>query len=609
MPIETLSLILAAIALSKLISKIYFRVRYRKGMPVVLNPIVNGDDAAAEGSRPTRQSPYRLGDFKLLTALTDFLASDSEWPLAPGTMESAAPVLPTVAPDSQNYWVSVLMALAFARRPCYQVHMIRGEADGDVNVRIVAEPRRDVIGATTIASTADDLVAEIGCFVIHQIRSQERTAKWIPRWERWNSEGGYRDYRRGMALRDEGLGLLSSARVLMSDKDADNARRTRQSGKDRLQSAAESFRKASVAEPSNVLPRLALAAIMELFDDYPAAARLYAGCRDLWPENIETTYRLMAASHAGVRRGHGSAVADPQTVVRDLERRLWRRRIIGLWLRGWQPGRLNAGERRYWLGWFLPSHPRAPLTSLRSKRTEFLVAAQVAQLVITMRQLVEGPPAPAGPSPDRWRSIAKRDPRRRTKALFNQLTLLVIGRRWHGAAWLLHPEQVKWYQPWPRQHPAHAPTNGTYAPTFPRRRLGAGQPGSRIGWLAHYNAVCFLSIASNLAEPYRPWECTEDEWRDDCAKAALRELGRVLRDPYSDLRPSWSNTDDDLEPLLRWMMRLPPDHSLAVWNDYLGWGGDAQGNGDLQPSPNGTPAAVRPSPPPGEAVEKEPLSS
>ncbi|MFE9689604.1 hypothetical protein [Micromonospora sp. NPDC005806] len=577
MPAQTVLLIMLAIVASQAISKLYFWARYRKSTPVVLNPIINGVAMAADRNHATAPPPSRPGDRKLLTALTAFLASDSQWPLAPGTMESAAPVLPTVAPDAQAHWVSALMSLAFAKRPCYQVYLIRDETDGDVGVRIVADPRREVIGATSVPSTADDLVAEIGCFIIQQIRSQKRVAKWIPRWERWNSEGGYRDYRRGMALRDEGLALFGEARVLMADKDADGAHHAHRAGKAKLVQAAESFRKASVAEPSNVLPRLALAPIMELFDDYPAAVRLYAGCLDVWPENIETIYRLMAASHAGVRMGHGSSVADPEAVLRDMERRLRWRRIVGLWLRGWQPARLNAGERRYWLGWFLPSHPRAPLTSLRPKRTEFLVAAKVAQLVITMRQLVDDPPEHGDPTRARRWSIMSRNPRRRTKALFNQLTLLIIGRRWHGAAWLLHPEQVKWYQPWQRQHPGHGPANGIPAPTFPRRRLGAGQPGSRIGWLAHYNAVCFLSIASDLAEPYRPWECAEDEWREDCAKAALRELGRVLRDPYSELRPSWSNTDDDLNPLLCWMKRLPPDHSLAVWNDYLGWRGDSPG--------------------------------
>ncbi len=86
---------------------------------------------------------------------------------------------------------------------------------------------------------------------------------------------------------------------------------------------------------------------------------------------------------------------------------------------------------------------------------------------------------------------------------------------------------------------------------------------SNIGWLAHYNAACFFSVAMDVDPEVRPGECRTGEWELDCARAALRELGYVLRDPFNALDPTWLRQDPDLENLRQ--------HPLGrYWADFVG---------------------------------------
>jgi hypothetical protein len=75
------------------------------------------------------------------------------------------------------------------------------------------------------------------------------------------------------------------------------------------------------------------------------------------------------------------------------------------------------------------------------------------------------------------------------------------------------------------------------------------RPAKRIGWLAHFNAACCYSLAIELPEGARPWICDDPTWQEDCCRAALRELTKVLRHPYSQLDTSWLWYDPDLDPL------------------------------------------------------------
>src|SRR5262249_44296301 len=48
----------------------------------------------------------------------------------------------------------------------------------------------------------------------------------------------------------------------------------------------------------------------------------------------------------------------------------------------------------------------------------------------------------------------------------------------------------------------------------------------KIGWLAHFNAACFFSLAIGLREDQLPNDFGSNlqDWKDDCARAAIFEL-------------------------------------------------------------------------------------
>src|SRR5262249_6886122 len=130
-----------------------------------------------------------------------------------------------------------------------------------------------------------------------------------------------------------------------------------------------------------------------------------------------------AASAQPIADSIGRARASVEEIRTSLRR--WQ--LARNWARTWHPKRYNPGERGYWLSWFLPWNPRAPLTSLRTKRTEFLAAIEVAVQVFQLRALL------LNPVPD-GQQVAVR--------LFNGVAGQVIGRDTRGALWLMHPEQI-----------------------------------------------------------------------------------------------------------------------------------------------------------------------
>lgn len=83
------------------------------------------------------------------------------------------------------------------------------------------------------------------------------------------------------------------------------------------------------------------------------------------------------------------------------------------------------------------------------------------------------------------------------------------------------------------------------SPPIPRRF----RPRKRIGWLAHYNAACFYSLALQLKQGRLPFDYKIGAWKTDCTRAAIRELGHVRRDPLNRLEPEWYRSDPELQPL------------------------------------------------------------
>jgi hypothetical protein len=92
-----------------------------------------------------------------------------------------------------------------------------------------------------------------------------------------------------------------------------------------------------------------------------------------------------------------------------------------------------------------------------------------------------------------------------------------------------------------------------------------GQYRSDIGWLAVFNTACFFSLAIKLGSDRLPAVYSQDpeDWRDDCARAAIRELGMLVRNPTHALEPDWLGTDPDLAPL-----RQSP--TGMAWTSFVG---------------------------------------
>jgi hypothetical protein len=67
--------------------------------------------------------------------------------------------------------------------------------------------------------------------------------------------------------------------------------------------------------------------------------------------------------------------------------------------------------------------------------------------------------------------------------------------------------------------------------------------------MTHYNAACFLALASNLPDTSLPPDYSSDHWREDCTRSALNQLDRSLRTPDSALTGDWISHDADLDPL------------------------------------------------------------
>ena len=61
----------------------------------------------------------------------------------------------------------------------------------------------------------------------------------------------------------------------------------------------------------------------------------------------------------------------------------------------------------------------------------------------------------------------------------------------------------------------------------------------------------FFSLAIKLKEKQIPEEFrnSPEDWKDDCARAAIFELGILVRDPRNTLELDWLRTDPDLAPL------------------------------------------------------------
>jgi hypothetical protein len=369
-------LLLALTLLIRLLSGLWFHWRARDGVPMVVYAIVDdevtpGSDGDSNNGRVTESDLVRR---ELVARVVTYIAEDPPGPLAPGVEPVGSrvggdrqhpPVIPSEAPDTTAAWVAALTWLALARKPAYEVRLVpltRVQPDlaaaGRQSVAVEIAKGARVVAAKVI--TGEDIVAEIGCYCIQQVSNQRDYLRRTPRWERWSADGrGYWEYRRGLALQRKG----------------------------ELAQARDCFQRSSLAEPANLLPRLFHASLLEALGKPAQAVKIYEMCRELWPEYIETNYRLAAAYPEGAEsKAPDDMPAPAKSALSKLEKQLAIPALAGQWLKTWRPSRWSPAERRYWAGWFRPWHHRESILSRHTKRREFLAATTVAYAVIKLRR-------------------------------------------------------------------------------------------------------------------------------------------------------------------------------------------------------------------------------
>ena len=470
-----------------------------------------------------------------------YLAADGHgsYVIAPGAGGPAAPRVPAESVEPS----AALLRLALAREPAYRVdvtwpsHLVP-EKHLRATVRITRTPSDRIVASRSFVEvTVDELIEAAGCFCITFLRNQPRILRHTPRWERWSQDiTGYRAYRRG----------------LEHQRRAESA-----SSADEYETALAYFDEAARIEPANMLVQLHRAALLELANDHRAAVAIYKKCRTLWPEHIETAYRLGNA-HKSIQ--DHVTLAELQEPLRDITEQLKVRSLLRAWLRSCAPSRWNPGERRYWGSWLTVSLPGG-ISKRSTYRHAVAISELLAKLSDLLNELYSGPwklgdrevaaNGTAVPLADEQQAQSKQaDGGRRAGELMACL-----------ASEMLYPggpsATMSLLCPVPTAAAHTDEASGNQLPSISDLSNippldGRSHHRRNVGWLALFNAACFLSLAIML-----PAECVPDDfkggegWGDCCAQAAIRELGILFRNPKHALDPDWLRTDPDLAPLRR----------------------------------------------------------
>ncbi|MDX3074519.1 hypothetical protein [Streptomyces sp. MI02-7b] len=514
---------------------------------------------------------------ELAAYITEHMAADALGPrvLTPG---SGTPTGPDPAPEttsSPHGWVDVMKRLALFRPRAYHVMLHCLSADDKpprFSVRVLYMPKNTVVAATImegedIGPDATDeevrrrdrrLYERIACYCTVKILGDPRSQDRIPRWESWGDDyDSYRFHRMGVRAQEE---------ALAAKKRGDPAQE-----RAHYRHALRHYKEAAALVPGNLTVRLHQAGVLELMGqdggaEEPAAhiqhaIEIYEDCIQLWPEHVETAYRLSIAC-AEQNRARAGGDHRPEDYERDsrehlrllLNRLSWSA-MVRRYARTWLLGRRNLGERRYWRQWFAMERPRP---ALRTRRRSFLAAVRIAEAAEELRMNRQ-------PDPDRLREAFVTVAREVTGGVWARW-----GRLWGGPDWgirrMLHADH--------RRGAGHA-GDGSPAPRTWRRRgpqarthgealIAGPAPGHRVpnrasaGYLVYYNAACFLSLALNVAPPAGSMTWSGDEWREDCARAAVAQLNSSLRVTRSQFSAAWAERDTDLRPLFTGRLRDDP---------------------------------------------------
>lgn len=511
----TVPLILAlglviVVAITRSLSFLWYRVRQRGRRPLVIK--IGGERGAAAYSAKHDQL-----DSKLLAYLSEDVGGG--YVIAPGGGGAAAPRVTAEALEPADSWVARLLRMAIAPEPSYHVEVTwpidsPTETEQNAVVHISGVPGDRVLASASFAGSPDDLVENIGCFSITFLRSRRRVLSHTPRWERWSQDiAGYRAYRNGLEHQRRGMRIPSLNESMPE-----------------YRKALSRFQEAARLEPANLLVQLHRAALLELMGKYGDAADTYQRCRALWPESIETAYRL---GNALKNIPDGITYDERLQHLGTMKAQLSLRNLLKAWLRTVRPWRWNPGERHYWRTWL-----QFRLPGRVSKRTTYLHAVTIGELLVELSHLTS-------------HHCSVGAGRRQMTKLMDRFACEILRKgKAPMLARLLHPE-IRKQGTAQHDHAWHTEVSGGVALAAATYR--GRDHRTNIGWLASYNAACFFSLASELTKKQLP-ESFEDplkDWKEDCARAAIRELGILVRHPRHALEPDWLRTDPDLEPLRR----------------------------------------------------------
>lgn len=419
----------------------------------------------------------------------------------------------------------------------------------------------------------EGIIETVGCFCITFLRGQPRILRHTPRWERW-SQGieGYRAYRQGLECqRRAELNLSAEDRVHPDDTE--------------YQKALACFTQAARVEPANLLVQLHRAALLELLDRYKDAAKIYEKCQSLWPEHIETAYRLGNAYKnllhqvTADNRPQGVTVDKLQDHLDRVKKQLRWWNLFKNCCRSLRPSRWNPGEYRYWRSWlelWPPGHVTRRATYAHAVTVAMLLAklsGELSRRAGRSQRTTDVPGRATGGPADvegRPRRIGGAEvtvsPEAQTvksssiNKLMEDLAREILGDGSAPFVRLLHPERY----PNDKASSHKDCWHDVEFDDVSRIPAVSGHHRRGIGWLALYNAACFLSVAIALPEKRgdllpefytkdpedtKEWKIAADYWKDDCARAAIRELGALVRHPQHALEPDWLVRDADLAPL------------------------------------------------------------
>lgn len=509
----TVPLILAVclvivVAITRSLSFLWYRVRQRGRRPLVIK--TGGEKGAAGRSAKL--------DSRLLAYLSDDVGGG--YVIAPGGGGAATPRVTAEALEPADSWVARLLRMAIAPEPSYQVEVAwpldsETEAEQNAVVHISGVPGDRVLASASFDGSPDELVENIGCFSITFLRSRRRLLSHTPRWERWSQDiGGYRAYRNGLEHQRRGMRIPSLEESMPE-----------------YRKALSRFQEAARVEPANLLVQLHRAALLELMGEYRDAADTYQRCHALWPESIETAYRL---GNALKNMPDGVTYAGRLQYLGAMKAQLSRRSLLKAWLRTLRPWRWNPGERHYWRTWL-----QLRLPGRVSKRATYLHGVAIGVLLAELSHLRSHDHDSVG--------VGRRE---MTKLMDRFAGEILRPGKAPTLARLLHPE-IRKPGTAEHDHAWHTEVSGGVS-WAAATNLGRDHR-TDIGWLASYNAACFFSLASKLTKKQLP-EVFGDklkDWKEDCARAAIRELGILVRNPRHALEPDWLRTDPDLEPLRR----------------------------------------------------------